>query len=53
MSDVEVPFEDALEAAETDVEDVFDLQPTIDLEVSEADAVDQRLEVDLDDEDYG
>jgi hypothetical protein len=54
MSEVEVPFEDALESEEVvDLEDELDHEPDeLDIEAPEADAADQHLEVDLDDEDY-
>jgi hypothetical protein len=54
MSDVEVPFEDAMDVEDDEMaESPLDLEgEELELEASEADAADQHHEVDLDDEDY-
>jgi hypothetical protein len=54
MSDVEVPFEDAVDVEDDETtESPLDLEgEELDLEAPEADAADQHHEVDLDDEDY-
>jgi hypothetical protein len=54
MSDVEIPFEDAVEIEAAEVaETPLDLEgEELDLEAPEADAADQHYEVDLDDDDY-
>ncbi|MEQ4207819.1 hypothetical protein ABN028_18495 [Actinopolymorpha sp. B17G11] len=54
MTDVEVPFEDAIEVEDDEAtETPLDHEgEELDLEAPEADAADQHHEVALDDEDY-
>ena len=52
MSDVEVPYEDALETRLEDEQVPDATDKPLDLEAPEADVVEQQLEVDLDDDDY-
>ncbi|GAA5024292.1 hypothetical protein [Actinopolymorpha pittospori] len=52
MSEIEVPFEDAVEIEdELEAEASEDVEEP-DIEAPEADFAEQRLEVDLDDDDY-
>lgn len=52
MSEIEVPFEDAIEIEDELEAEASEILEVPDIEAPEADVAEQRLEVDLDDDDY-